>query len=234
MMLPGRKQQQGFALIIVLFGLALLAGALAVLSQRGVAESYGTGNVLLRARQVQAADAGLAIGLRAMLAEAPPPAEVIFEDMQLGLRIMDAARLVDINTAPPERLRDLLRELQLDGAEANALLAVLADWIDADDRPRLQGAEAMAYRAAGLSYGPRNAPLESLAELPLLLGFPPELYPRLLPFLTVHGALAGAVQVIDVVVQTPGAGFYRRRSLVLLEPDGRQAWRLLAQYELPN
>ncbi len=227
-------KQQGFALVIVLFGLALLAGALALLSQRGVAESYGTGNVLLRARQLQAADAGFAIGLRALLAEARPPTELVFEDMQLGLRIMDATRLLDINTAPAERLRDLLRELQLDGAEANALQAVLADWIDADDRPRPQGAEAAAYRAAGLSYGPRDAPLESLAELPLLLGFPPDLYPRLLPFLTVHGALADTVQVVDVAVQAPDAGLYRRRSLVLLEPGGRRAWRLLAQYELPN
>lgn len=233
-MIRAGMKQQGFALVIVLFGLALLAGSLALLSQRGVAESYGTSNVLLRAGQLQAADAGLAIALRGLLAEAPLPAAVMFENMQLGLRVTDAARLVDINTASPERLRDLLRELQLDSAEANALLAVLADWIDADDQPRLQGAEAVAYRAAGLSHGPRNAPLESLAELPLLLGFPPELYPRLLPFLTVHGALAGAVQVIDVMVQAPDAGLYQRRSLVLLEPDGRRVWRLLAQYELPN
>lgn len=230
------RRQQGFALVVVLAGLALLAGALALLAQRGVAESYGTANLLLRARQIQAADAGLAIALQAVLGETPVQAEAEFDGMRLGLRVGDVAGLVDVNApAAAEKLLPLLRQNGVDAVAAQALLAVLADWIDADDRARPQGAEAAAYRAAGLGYGPRNAPLESLAELPLLLGFPTELYPRLLPYLTVHNAAAGAVLVVDVAVAVPGeAGIFLRRSLVALQPAGRRNWQLLAQYELPE
>ncbi|MBP7064738.1 type II secretion system protein GspK [Ferrovibrio sp.] len=229
-------KQQGFALVVVVAGLALLAGALALLAQRGVAESYGTANLLLRARQIQAADAGLAIALQAVLRETSVPAEAEFDGMRLGLRVGDVAQLVDVNApTAAEKLLPLLRQNGVDAAAAQDLLAVLADWIDADDRARPQGAEAVAYRAAGLGYGPRNAPLESLAELPLLFGFPTELYPRLLPHLTVHNAAAGAVLVVDVAVGAPGeAGIFLRRSLVALQPAGRRNWQLLAQYDLPE
>lgn len=51
----------------------------------------------------------------------------------------------------------------------------LADWQDADDFTRLNGAEAFDYRMAKLPYSPRNYYIQTLDELNLLKGFDPEI-----------------------------------------------------------
>lgn len=50
----------------------------------------------------------------------------------------------------------------------DALADALLDWIDPDDTPRQQGAEAEYYRGLGLPYGPRNGVPQCLEELLLV------------------------------------------------------------------
>ncbi|MEI7590757.1 MAG: hypothetical protein WCJ49_05545 [Deltaproteobacteria bacterium] len=51
----------------------------------------------------------------------------------------------------------------------------LADWQDADDFTRLNGAEAFDYRMTRLPYSPRNYYIQTLDELNLLKDFDPEI-----------------------------------------------------------
>ena len=76
---------------------------------------------------------------------------------------------------------------QLIAGKANECsLAYCLDWREPGEGKRLNGAKAREYDAAGILYGPRGAPFESIEELQLVLGITPELYARLAPSLTVY------------------------------------------------
>ena len=51
----------------------------------------------------------------------------------------------------------------------------ILDWIDSDDSPRAQGAEADYYASLSPPYAPRNGPPESIDELLLVRGVTPQL-----------------------------------------------------------
>jgi DNA uptake protein ComE-like DNA-binding protein len=55
------------------------------------------------------------------------------------------------------------------------LADAILDWIDTDDNPRAQGAEALDYSRMGYPYGPRNGPLHSIEELLLVRDMTPAL-----------------------------------------------------------
>lgn len=227
------KQQNGFALIAVLFGLALLAGATLLLSERGVTEAHGTANIIQRAKLNQAMEAGLALGLNGLLREERRIAQQELDGFTIAVTIAESGSLLDLNTASQADILRLLREAGIAAGTANAALAALADWVDADGNQRPNGAEAPAYRAAGRPYGPRNAPLESLSELPLILHMPPEAARALLLRGSVQSALTG-LDVIDVTVHSEGMAPARRRHIVSAQPAGKRSWQIMAQYDLPS
>ncbi len=74
-----------------------------------------------------------------------------------------------------------------------------------------QGKEAEAYEDAGLNYGPRQGPFQNIAELRFVMGLPPELVERALPFVTVFNgqakidAIKAAPEIIEALPQVdPG------------------------------
>lgn len=90
------------------------------------------------------------------------------------VRMQDMAGLMSVAQLPGQAGRRLLAQLGVGEREQSIFLNSLADWQDADDLHRLDGAEADWYRQQGLPV-PRNAPLASLAELRLVRGFPDQL-----------------------------------------------------------
>jgi general secretion pathway protein K len=68
------------------------------------------------------------------------------------------------------------------------LADAVLDWRDADDLPQPHGAEIGEYRAAGLSYGPRNAPFQTDSEVQQVLGMNYEIYRRIEPAITIYGS----------------------------------------------
>jgi general secretion pathway protein K len=86
-------------------------------------------------------------------------------------------------------LRRLGKRLQLTDDIWNAL----ADWIDADDQPRTNGAESVYYKSLKPPYACRNSKLATLLELSLIKGFTPEIVSKLQPFVTVYGSLPGGL-----------------------------------------
>ncbi len=75
--------------------------------------------------------------------------------------------------------------------DVDALVNALVDWRDGDDIVTENGAEAAEYASAGLAYGPRNAPLLSVDELGLVLGFDQDLVDWLRPYVSVASMSAG-------------------------------------------
>ena len=110
-------------------------------------------------------------------------------DVDAWVEVVPSSGLIDINVVQPELLQVLFQRVGgLTAGEATALATRIHDFIDPDDVPSpLGGAELAQYRAAGSNVVPRNAGIEDLSELKLVLGMTPELYEIIVPFLGING-----------------------------------------------
>lgn len=109
----------------------------------------------------------------------------------------EAAR-IDLNMAPKELLAGLFEGFGVRHAAAEYYADRINGWRTKGDSEG-DNNEAALYRAAGLSYAPRQGPFASTAELWLVLGLPPTLVERALPFVTVYSGRAD----IDVLNAAP-------------------------------
>ncbi len=201
----GRRPPAGFALIVVIWGLgliSLLALNFAVIVN---SQTKATANILEQAKLQAAADGAVALaGLKLSTLAAAGGAGSTISDgriLQLDCRAPDGATLsisaqdeggkVDINAVDDSLLAKLFVAFGLDQSKAAALVDAVADFRDADELRRVNGAEARDYRAAGLSYGPKNARFDAAEELQQVLGMPPQLFVAVRPYITVYSQRAG-------------------------------------------
>jgi general secretion pathway protein K len=111
---------------------------------------------------------------------------------------------IDLNMAPKELLAGLFASLGAKYQDGEYYADRIIGWRTPPDSDQ-QNTEASAYRSAGLSYGPRQAPFEHAAELSLVMGLPPFLVERAMPFVTVFSGraevnvLAAAPQVLAAI-----------------------------------
>jgi general secretion pathway protein K len=107
-------------------------------------------------------------------------------------------RLAPQGVVNPQRvshLTALLVRLDVSQLQADALVAAMVDWIDPDDVETPNGAESSVYRQRTPPYAAKNAPFDTLDELRRVDGMTDALYKKLSPFLTVHGAQTGKINV---------------------------------------
>ncbi len=138
---------------------------------------------------------------------------------------------------------DLL--FQLRGFEVPPTDAIL-DWLDPDNEPRQNGAEADYYGSLEMPYPCRNGPMTSLEELLLLPGIPPVAYygiPEegqipLTELLTVHGDPRGRVnintaplEVLDAVFEAWNRADPAQTEFILQAREEGQAFISLEQLE---
>jgi general secretion pathway protein K len=113
---------------------------------------------------------------------------------------------VDLNSAPKDLLAGLFAGLGVPYSNAQYYADRIIAW-RSPRNPDGPDDEPSAYRSAGLSYGPRQAPFAHVGELGLVLGLPPVLVERAMPFVTVFSG-RGEVNVLDaapeVVAAIPG------------------------------
>lgn len=113
---------------------------------------------------------------------------------------------IDLNAAPKPLLAGLFSAL---GAPADKAKEYADDVIAWRTLPETSAAdkEVSLYRAAGLSYDPRQAPFASTAELWLVRGLPPSLVSRALAYTTVFSGQA-SIDVMNapamVIAALPG------------------------------
>ncbi len=96
---------------------------------------------------------------------------------------------IDLNLAPKPLLTSLFAVLGVAPEDAGAYADRIIAW-RTKPPPGVQNAEAEAYRDAGLSYAPRQAPFQNVAELRLVRGMPSELVDAAVPFVTIFNGRA--------------------------------------------
>ena len=188
----GRRAQRGAVLVLVLWILTLLTFLLGAFSNEIRVENRIVGDMVGRIRLRAGATAVL--NYLALAGQASPDTLATLEGVPLSLplgnssvayRFVPEEAYVSLNAASPELLRTLIGNYPQGVSDVDALVNALVDWRDGDDIVTESGAEAGEYASAGLAYGPKNAPLLSVDELGLVLGFDQDLLDWLRPYVSV-------------------------------------------------
>jgi general secretion pathway protein K len=187
------RGQRGFALLIVLWMLVLIAFITAHVTAAGRTEIRIAGNLAANAAAQAAADGAT---YQAIFSLADPRPELRWaldrtpHDIDIGgsrvtLRLEDEDARVNPSYASPALLAALLQVVGSDPGSAASLANAIAEWAGSGQRP--PAAVLAEYQAAGLDYSPPGAPLESLDELLRVRGMTPALFAALRPHLTLFG-----------------------------------------------
>lgn len=189
-----KRRQSGSAILLVLGGL-VLASALAVAllgGARSATERARAAVVAAEARHIaEALIHRLAVTVSEPVARSRLPLdgtwiEGRFLDTQVRFRVRDERGKIDLNHALPQVLGARLLLAGVAPGEVQKILDAWADWRDADDDRRLNGAEAPAYDALGLPQRPRNGPLKAVEEFRQVLGVSESLFESVEDDLTVY------------------------------------------------
>lgn len=191
----GVGASRGAALLIVLWLIALLTAVIGGFALTARVE-HMQGRVLTRGVAAdEAARAGLEYAMTRVVDLDPqrqwPPNGTeqrwAFGDAEVTVKIIDETGKVDLNAADAVLLTELMQVVGAEPQLARNLASAIIDWRDPDILSQPEGgAEDAQYAGAGLPYGAKDAPFESVAELELLLGMTPDLFKRLVPHLTVY------------------------------------------------
>lgn len=186
---PGER---GYALVAAVAAILFFAAlSLTVLTATRAAIIAG-GAEVEEAQAAAAADAGIALAVHGLLtgdssrrwAIDGRVRSVRFGRAQLAIRVVDERGKIPLDLIEDRQVEELFRALGLKGERLEIVRDSYFDWIDADDEPRLSGAEADFYRRQGI--GPRNAWLHSIGELGRVRGFDPALVERLRDVATIN------------------------------------------------
>ena len=186
--------ERGWALVSVLWVVTALT-LMAAATEELTSSAYRIeGRAIDRAQTEATLDAVIA---RAALGiEAPDivdrwrvdstPQTFVFDGKQVTLSVQDELGRFDLNSVDGSMLSALFRAENVPLDESDKLVDRILDWRGSTDLHRLQGATSEDYAAAGLPYGPRHGPFQSVDELRLVLGMPPDLFEKIRPALTVY------------------------------------------------
>jgi general secretion pathway protein K len=190
-----RRRDSGFALLIVLWTMVLLALLVTQLTLAGRTEARLARNLRMSAATEAAADGGVREAIFHLMDGgkshwAPSGSyRVAIGGTQVDIVLENYAGRLNPNLADPTQLASLMRVLGVDQRRAGQLAAAIIDWRSPNLRtagaPSTTGAKAPQYRAAGLDYGPPGAPFRDEAELGLVLGMTPDVVALLRPHISV-------------------------------------------------
>ena len=212
------RRSGGFALLIVLWTLVLIAFVVLHLTASGRTEIRIADNLVANAVAAAAADGAISEAIFNLSDPRPeqrwpidgPPRTVTIGDCRVAVRLEDEASRINPNLASPALMEALLRVLGSDPDAARRIAAAIADWVGSSPTAKTADALQAEYRAAGLDYGPPGAPLETMDELGRVLGVTPALYLALRPHLTLYGPAdpkPGADPIVTAAVaQLPRIG----------------------------
>ncbi|MGH8491456.1 MAG: general secretion pathway protein GspK, partial [Gammaproteobacteria bacterium] len=159
------KAIQGFALVIVLWVVALLSIVAASLAFSMRTETTLAHDLVAQAQARALAEAGVYRGilelynpdrLRRWRGDGSPH-RIRLWGAPVTVSLQDEAGKIDLNSAQRDLLGTLLRASGIDDERRDALLDAIEDWRDADSLRRLNGAEDQEYEAAGRTYGAKDA-----------------------------------------------------------------------------
>jgi general secretion pathway protein K len=209
---PAARRPDGFIVVAVLWilgALATLASIYAVYvintatsmgvnDDRVQAEALVTAALELAAYRVTSADAD----------NRPSQGAFAFRlgRATIAVEFKSETGRIDLNSAPKELLAGLFAGFGAKYPDAEYFADRIIAWRSPQD-PDRPNDEVSAYRTAGLTYPPRQAPFAHAGELTLVLGLPPFLVERAMPFVTVysgHAEINILTAAPEVVAAIPG------------------------------
>src|SRR5712671_1098147 len=174
------RRNSGFALIIVLWTLVLIAFVVAHLTNA----------------VTQAAADGAIFEAIFNLSDPQPqhrwsvdgnPRELLIGNSRVVVWLEDEAWWINPNSASPALLEALLRATGSDPESARRLANSIGEWAGSAPVARPQSGVLADYRAAGLDYGPPGAPFETPDEHGRVIGMTPATLAAIRPHLTLFG-----------------------------------------------
>ncbi len=202
---PRLRPQKGIALIMVL-GLVIFLSVIALsFSDAQRVSTQVTSNALAAANAQAAADG--AVNRMVFELSRPRSADaqialtqwksdgVVHQWNENGAEIAVSAKSeaakIDLNFASEPLLKRVFTSTGATEEEADAIVASIKDWTDADNLKRPNGAEADDYRAAGKKVLPANDFFIAIEELQNVIGISPKLYIAVAPLLTMQSRSPG-------------------------------------------
>jgi general secretion pathway protein K len=182
--------QRGFALLMVLWTMGMLALLVAQFTTTGRTETRVTANLRANAAAQAAADGALYEAILRLLQGVWPPDDrpraIRTQDGVVEIRIQNQASKTNPNMATVEALQALLTRLGIDAGKATALARAVVDWRSSGAKSVSGGSKISQYQAAGLPYAPASKLFDSLEEVGQVVGMTPALLARIKPFLSVY------------------------------------------------
>src|SRR5260370_16699275 len=174
------------------------------------AQALAVSDAGLKAEAVVSASVELTVYQLSLAGDKARPMQGAFhyrlDNADIDVSFVSEAARIDLNVAPKELLANLFAGL---GAGPEAAGQYADRIIGRRTPPKADAAEdeVSLYRAAGLAYSPRQAPFAHVNELALVLGLPPALVDRALPFVTVFSGqpkINVLVAAPEVIAALPG------------------------------
>ena len=184
------SSQRGFVIVAVLWILIALSSLAMIFSMylSASAHAVAVGDTALKAEALVSAGVELTAYQLTLAEDDKRPLRGAFHfrmnDADVAVTFTSEAARIDLNLAPKELLAGLFAAL---GARKDAAMEDADRIVGWRTRPQ-PGAvndEAALYAAAGLVYPPRQALFTHANELTLVVGLPPALVERALPYVTV-------------------------------------------------
>lgn len=196
-------KQRGVALILVLWVLSILtlmAGSFTLTMRR---ETAGLSHTKENAQALAQAKSGLTLAQAMLLHEDETKRwrvdgsiyEIESDTATTRIRITSEFGKIDINSATAQLLHHVLQFAPLEIQAQQELENAILDWRDEDETTRPFGAEKPEYKAAKLSYAPRNKPFRSFEELQMLKGMNANVFAWMQKIFTIYAAGQTEVEV---------------------------------------
>ena len=198
------RPDQGFALLIVLWSVVLLALLAMGLTASGRSDMQLAGNLRKAAAAEAAADGGIYTAIF-NVREVPAHAWVVDgqpHELRIGgytvtVVMRDESGKLNPNYAPPDLLAALLVYAGADPGQARSLVQAIADWHALGMREAI----TKLYQSSGRPVGPTGELFRSVDELTLVMGMTSRLVERMKPFLSVYAVAPLQVAHADPVLQ---------------------------------
>jgi general secretion pathway protein K len=203
-----RRRNEGFALIIVLWTLVLIAFIVAHVTATARTEIGIADNLVANASAQAAADGAIYEAIFNLSDPQPEqrwPVDGNVRELMIGhtrvtLLLQDEAWWINPDLGSPALLEALLTVVGSDPESANRLANAIGEWVGSAPAPRPPNVLLAEYQAAGLDYGPPGAPLETVDELGRVLGMTPDILAAIRPHLTLYGPPQPNAATADSIV----------------------------------
>jgi general secretion pathway protein K len=221
-------RERGFALLIVLWTMVLLALLSAQITGAGRSEAQVAAALRNAAQLEAAADGAVEETIWHMLdggGQMWAPGAASYDLHEPGalvhMVVTDERGKLDVNQVPPQLLAGLFSVLGADNGTATAVANAIGDWRSQASPGDAVNSVPAEYRMEGRAWGPPGQEFERLDELQLVRGMTPALYQAALPYLTLDLEQAPWLQYASPVVLAALAKAKRTTGVAVEAADAR-------------